>query len=101
MCELDCRRGQQLREGGIEQMSEALHALCQPLTTLQCRLELAGIVGTDAAYREAVRLALVESQRLSEMLIAMRGLVQEVQGQQMGTRGLVTRSRGACLVVGD
>jgi len=59
----------------MEQMSQALHDLCQPLTTLQCRLELAGIVGSDSAYRDAVRLGLVECERLRDMAIAMRELV--------------------------
>jgi signal transduction histidine kinase len=60
----------------MERMSQALHDLCQPLTTLQCRLELAGLLGTEAAYREAVDLALAECARLNQMVGSMRELVR-------------------------
>jgi hypothetical protein len=60
----------------MERISRALHDLCQPLTTLQCRLELAGVVGTDAAYREAVRLGVVECERLVESVGSMREIVR-------------------------
>jgi hypothetical protein len=60
----------------IERIGKALHDLCQPLTTLQCRLELAGLIGTAEAYREAVRLGLVECERLVEAVGAMREIVR-------------------------
>jgi hypothetical protein len=60
----------------MERVGQALHDLCQPLTTLQCRLELAGLVGTDEAYREAVRLALVECERVAESVGVMREIVR-------------------------
>jgi hypothetical protein len=60
----------------MERMGKALHDLCQPLTTLQCRLELAGVVGTAEAYREAVRLGLVECERLAESVSSMREIVR-------------------------
>jgi hypothetical protein len=59
---------------GMEQVSGALHDLCQPLTTLQCRLELAGMAGTAEAYREAVNLGLVECARL----VAAVGSIREI-----------------------
>jgi signal transduction histidine kinase len=71
-----CCSTQQLRDDGMERMGQALHDLCQPLTTLQCRLELAGLLGTAAAYREAVELALAECARLNEMVGSMRELVR-------------------------
>ena len=45
---------QKSRESEIKRIGVALHDLCQPLTTLQCRLEMAELVGTPEAYREAV-----------------------------------------------
>jgi hypothetical protein len=60
----------------MQQIGKALHDLCQPLTTLQCRLELAGVIGSDEAYREAVRLALVECGRVVESVGVMRELVR-------------------------
>lgn len=58
------------------QVGRALHDLCQPLTTLQCRLEMAGLTGTPAAYREAVELALAECARLVEAVELLREIVR-------------------------
>jgi hypothetical protein len=59
----------------MEQMGQALHDLCQPLTTLQCRLEIAGLVGTEEAYRDAVNLGLAECARLMDGVGSMREIV--------------------------
>jgi signal transduction histidine kinase len=64
-----------------QQLSKALHDLCQPLTTLQCRLEMAGVMGTADGYREAVELGLAECSRLIEAVNAMRGMVRAAVGQ--------------------
>jgi hypothetical protein len=61
---------------GVKQISKALHDLCQPLTTLQCRLEMATLVGTAEAYREAAELGLAECMRLSEAVGEMRAIVR-------------------------
>ena len=60
----------------LRRLSKALHDLCQPLTTLQCRLELAGVLNTEAAYREAVKHGLTECARLADAVDSMRGLVR-------------------------
>lgn len=60
----------------LQRLNKALHDLCQPLTTLQCRLELAGIIGTEAAYREAVELGLDECLRLLNAVESMRSMVR-------------------------
>jgi signal transduction histidine kinase len=57
-------------------MGRALHDLCQPLTTLQCRLELATLTGTEQGYREAVDLGLAECARLAEAVGSMREIVR-------------------------
>jgi hypothetical protein len=62
---------------GMDQISQALHDLCQPLTTLQCRLEIAQMGGTPADFREAVELGLVECDRLIEGVGLMRQIVRE------------------------
>jgi hypothetical protein len=59
----------------MEQVDQVLHDLCQPLTTLRCRLELAGLIGTAEAYREAVELGLAECVRLVEGVESMREVV--------------------------
>jgi signal transduction histidine kinase len=61
---------------GIEQMGRALHDLCQPLTTLQCGLELGALSNTPDSYREAVRVGLVESERLAKMVDSMREIMR-------------------------
>jgi signal transduction histidine kinase len=60
----------------LKRLPKALHDLCQPLTTLQCRLEMASVLGTDAAYREAVELGLGECSRLLDAVESMRELVR-------------------------
>lgn len=61
---------------GLKQVGMALHDLCQPLTTLQCRLEMAGVVGTPEAYREAVDMGLVECARLVDAVGSMREIMR-------------------------
>jgi hypothetical protein len=60
----------------VKQMSKALHDLCQPLTVLQCRLEIGGLTGTSESYREAVSLGLVECARLMKAVESMRDIVR-------------------------
>lgn len=67
---------QESRESGIRRIGVALHDLCQPLTTLQCRLEMAEVVGTPEAYREAVAAGLTECARLSIAVGSMRDMVR-------------------------
>jgi hypothetical protein len=59
----------------MKQMGRALHTLCQPLTTLQCRLEMAALTGTPEAYCDAVKLGLVECVRLAEIVDSMREIM--------------------------
>lgn len=73
MCEAACVH--ELRRNEIEQVDRVLHDLCQPLTTLRCRLELAGLIGTVEAYREAVEIGLTECARLVEGVESMREIV--------------------------
>ena len=58
------QRSHDLRDIGV-----ALHDLCQPLTTLQCRLEMAELIGTPDAYREAVETGLTECARLTRSVV--------------------------------
>jgi hypothetical protein len=62
-------------EEGMKQMDRALHELCQPLTTLQCGLEIAGLTGTPEAFREAVEMGLRECARLAQVVGSMREIV--------------------------
>jgi signal transduction histidine kinase len=60
----------------LRQVAIALHDLCQPLTTLQCRLEMAGGIDTPEAYREAVEVGLTECARLAEAVGSMRVIMR-------------------------
>lgn len=71
----------------LDKIGHALHELCQPLTTLQCRLEIAGLVGTAEAHREAVDLGLVECGRLVKGVHAMRELLQSSRETGYGANG--------------
>ena len=64
----------------MSDMNTALHNLCQPLTTLQCRLEMAGLVGRPEAYREGVEEGLAECRRMMQVVGAMREVVQRGLG---------------------
>ena len=64
---------------GMEKMNRALHDLCQPLTTLQCELEIAGLTGTQEAYRDAVRMGLAECARLAQAVGSMREILCAAQ----------------------
>jgi hypothetical protein len=67
----------------MEQIGRALHSLCQPLTTLQCRLEMAELLCTMEGYRESVKLGLLECGRLVEGVESMREILRE--GRQAGS----------------
>ena len=56
----------------LEQMHFELHELCQPLTALQCQLEIGKMLGHDTALKEAVEGALKETSRMFEVVDRMR-----------------------------
>jgi hypothetical protein len=70
----------------VEQIDDALHGLCQPLTVLQCRLALGELSGEPEAMQEAIGAALGECARLNTAVGAMREILQkaveveEIQG---------------------
>jgi signal transduction histidine kinase len=72
-----------VREDKIRQLGLALHDLCQPLTTLQCRLEMAQIVDTTAGYREAIETGLAECERLCAAVGSMREIVRAASRQTL------------------
>jgi hypothetical protein len=76
MCETGCACERRLSGDATERIAKALHDLCQPLTTLHCRLELAGLNGTVEGYREAVQLGLAECARMVEAVGSLREIVQ-------------------------
>ena len=70
--------GRGFRAEPREQLSGALHDLCQPLTTLQCRLEMAILEGSIEGYREAAETGLSECRRMVQLVESMRAILQEM-----------------------
>jgi signal transduction histidine kinase len=70
----------------------ALHDLCQPLTVLQCKLELGLLQGGEDAIHSAVVDGLRECRRLNAVVKTMRELVErpdreeELESKMKGTR---------------
>lgn len=89
MCEADGLCERRRDAGGMEQLGKELHELCQPLTTLQCGLEWAGLTDTPEAYRAAVIAGLNECARVAERVRWMREIVRaalaEAEGRVPGT----------------
>jgi len=63
----------------LEQSNVELHDLCQPLTALQCRLEMGRIVGGAEAFEEAVNGGLEETRRMFAVIGHMRQRLLEIQ----------------------
>ncbi|MGD0889410.1 MAG: histidine kinase dimerization/phospho-acceptor domain-containing protein [Acidobacteriaceae bacterium] len=61
----------------MKQLSAELHELCQPLTTLQCTLEMAALTDTHEAYREAMETGLAECRRMVALVESMREILHE------------------------
>lgn len=68
----------------LEQRYAELHDLCQPLTALQCRLEMGRMPGHPGGLEEAVNGSLEETRRLFEIVarIRQRLLADEENGRQ-------------------
>jgi signal transduction histidine kinase len=56
----------------LDQVHADLHELCQPLTALQCRLEIGRMMGNEEALLEAVDGGLEETRRMFEVIDRMR-----------------------------
>ncbi len=61
----------------FKQIGAALHEMCQPLTTLQCSLEMASLNDTLEDYREATETGLAECRRLVALVESMREVLHE------------------------
>ncbi len=59
----------------IVRIEQVLHDLCQPLTVLQCKLELSLLDGGEEATHAAVVDGLHECKRLNAAVMTMRELV--------------------------
>jgi len=64
-------------------MHRDLHDLCQPLTALQCRLELGRMSGGDAYLREALDGGLQETRRIFAIVARMRSCLRQQEAEAM------------------
>lgn len=83
----------------LEEIADALHALCQPLTALQCQLELgqmnedaistaALLNGKSAVWTERIfEGCMRECIRLNTMVAAMRVIVLRTTEEEQGRNG--------------
>jgi hypothetical protein len=60
----------------LQQVNADLHDLCQPLTALQCRLEIGKTLGYESALQEAVNGSLCETKRIFNVIAHMRRRLQ-------------------------
>ena len=70
MCEMEMLREQ----------DRQLHDLCQPLTTLQCQLELAQMTGDPESLKAAVDGGVDEALRMFAVIAQMREILEKVLG---------------------
>jgi hypothetical protein len=84
MPEPESKAEMSFRDQEIKRISAALHNLCQPLTTLQCRLEMAELIDTPEACRQAVVAGLVECARMAAAVTLMRQALRAAMRQTDG-----------------
>ena len=73
-CEGGVVQGQEQtgRSALLRELERELHDLCQPVTSLQCRLELGRLCGGEEALREANDGALEDAARIFAAVGRMR-----------------------------
>jgi hypothetical protein len=65
----------------LKQSNLELHDLCQPLTALQCRLEMGRMLGHPEALEEAVTGGLEETRRMFDIIAHMRQRLLDIEEQ--------------------
>jgi len=76
----------------IETIAAALHDVCQPLTALQCRLELSGIRETPSAMRQDIDGALHDCLRMIDAVSRMREAVAAARAETAPPKRPVLRA---------
>jgi len=69
----------------LAQIAHALHDMCQPLTVLQCRLEIDLLEAESATteVKQAAEACMRECERLSERVGTIRAIVQQVIAERL------------------
>jgi hypothetical protein len=72
---MEARTDEKQTATAVEQMSTVLHDMCQPLTALQCRLQIAELMNSWEDYREAVGHGIADCARLAGHVETLRELL--------------------------
>jgi len=67
----------------LEQSHLELHDLCQPLTALQCRLEMGRMLGHPEDLEEAVKGGLEDTRRMFDLIAHMRQRLLAIEEQAL------------------
>ena len=79
----------------LDRVHGDLHDLCQPLTALQCRLEVGRLLGDTASMLEALEGGLQEAGRLFEVVVRMRMTLQQGDAVERGWALRASLEQGA------
>ena len=71
-----------IEEEWLAELGDKLHDLCQPLTALQCRLEIGMLHGRPETMRATIEEALHECERMNNRVHAMQNLLRDRLEQQ-------------------
>jgi hypothetical protein len=63
----------------LEQSNLELHDLCQPLTALQCRLEMSKMLGHTGTFEEVVNGSLEDTSRMFKIIAHMRQRLLQIE----------------------
>ncbi|WP_142988224.1 HAMP domain-containing histidine kinase [Granulicella rosea] len=75
-----------VEEEWLAELCDKLHDLCQPLTALQCRLEIGMMHGRLDTMRAAIEEALHECERMNNRVHTMQTLLSRVLERQQKER---------------
>jgi len=71
-----------IREETKQELAKGLHDLCQPLTTLQCRLEIAMMDPTPDEMQQAIEDGLAECVKLNAAIRRMQEQVHHLNADR-------------------
>lgn len=78
----------------LEQRHAELHDLCQPLTALQCRLEIGRMRNHESALIEAIDGGLEETRRMFEIIARIRQrLLADEEGNALANQSKTKEDR--------
>jgi hypothetical protein len=83
MCDVS-KSKEQRYELLVSECAVGLHDLCQPLTALQCRLEIGLMNNTQPALISAIQDALLECARMNVLVRSLKGKALQAESDIYG-----------------